>query len=226
VEEQFYLFWPFVILSFRKRLGVLQWIVFSVILFSYLQYFFKIIPSLSAFTWVGIIEQSYALSIGSLGAIVIHKLNRQFNFFKLIWVEYAAIIILMFFMLTQLPLKYVFCPLISLYLVIKAFHYDFQIKPLRFFLNHKFVVYLGSISYGIYLFHLPLGYYITKYVFDPYFWNRIDFARFGFLKIVEWNAWIIKFPLFTLLSFSLAYLSYRYIESPILKLKDRYFRYK
>lgn len=226
VEEQFYLFWPFIILSFRKRIRVLQWLVTGLITFSYLQFYFKIIPVLGPLTWVGIIEQSYALGIGAFGAIYMHKAEKQPELFSSFWVELGAIILLLIMLMSHLPLKYVVCPLISLFLVIKSCHQEFAIRPLEKFLNHNFVVYLGSISYGIYLFHLPLGYWLTQNIFDPFIWNRIDFESRGLLKHMQYHSWIIKFPLYTALTILLASLSYKFIESPILKLKDRYFRYE
>lgn len=226
VEEQFYLFWPFIILSLRKRINILQWVVFALIVFSYLQFYFKIFPFLGPFTWVGIIEQSYALGIGASGAIFMHRFQKQPEIFSSFWVEVAAVVVLFFFLVTKLPLKFVVCPLISLFLVIKSCHQEFAIRPVEKFLNHNLVVYLGSISYGIYLFHLPLGYFITQHFFDPYIWNKINFENSGILKYLEFNSWVIKFPLFTVITILTASFSYKFIESPILKLKDRFFKYE
>lgn len=68
---------------------------------------------------------------------------------------------------------------------------------------------LGKVSYGAYLIHMPLC-YVAKH-----------------LKLLPDNSLILLlyFLPFTALVYTLAWLSYRYLESPFLKLKDRYFPY-
>jgi peptidoglycan/LPS O-acetylase OafA/YrhL len=85
-------------------------------------------------------------------------------------------------------------------------------------------MYIGTISYGIYVFHGPISYYFGQYIFDP-FWNGIRFESLGKFSKLEWHPWIIKFPLYSLLSIGVSALSFKYFETPILKLKDRIFRY-
>jgi peptidoglycan/LPS O-acetylase OafA/YrhL len=67
-------------------------------------------------------------------------------------------------------------------------------------------------------------YYFNTYIFNPV-WTHINFELLGRFKKLEWNSWIVKAPLYTYLSILVASLSYRYVEMPILKLKDRFFKY-
>ena len=101
--------------------------------------------------------------------------------------------------------------------------YEYPLQSINRFLQNKSLLYIGTISYGIYVFHYPILYYCT-YIFDP-FWAKIDFSFLGRFQKYTWHTWIIKFPLYSLLSIGLAALSYKFIETPILKLKDRFFKY-
>ena len=79
------------------------------------------------------------------------------------------------------------------------------------FLNWRPFVYLGKISYGMYVYHLGIIWIIYR-VLDK--------------TVAEPNAWIIA--LASIIDFGLAFIfasiSYRYLEMPILNLKNKYFR--
>lgn len=66
----------------------------------------------------------------------------------------------------------------------------------KFLFNNKFFVYIGNISYSFYLWHLPVIYFYNLYFVDNF----------------------IKIPFIFLITFSLSFLSYNYIENK--------FRYK
>jgi len=65
-------------------------------------------------------------------------------------------------------------------------------------------------------------FYLTPYFFDP-IWLNITFEIFAKL---EFHDWIFKLPLYSIISIYLAYLSFRLIETPILKLKEKLFANK
>ena len=66
---------------------------------------------------------------------------------------------------------------------------------------------------------------LTKYVFDP-IWLNIPFDLLGPLEPIRWHSWIFKFPIYSTVSILVAAVSFRWFESPILKLKDRWFAYE
>ena len=74
-----------------------------------------------------------------------------------------------------------------------------------------------------YLYHLPISLYFSKYIFEP-IWSKIPFEEWGRLSALYYHREIIQFPLYSLLSLILAIFSFRYIEKPLLKLKDRFFK--
>ncbi len=76
-------------------------------------------------------------------------------------------------------------------------------------LEMKFMRYMGKISYGLYVYHFPVIWFVT----------RIRDLGITDEPIAKLLTLLISFPL-TLL---IASLSYRYIEKPILDLKDRWF---
>lgn len=224
VEEQFYLFWPFIILGLRKNGSTLKLIISAIILICGLQLMFGIIKFIVPYNNVGLIPRAYSLSIGALGAILYYENKIPSRIFKFKQLEYIVLLILIICLISSNKIQMIICPLCSLFLIIKTAEGGFLIKPIDNFLNNKIIIYLGSISYGIYVYHFPLRYYFTKYIFNPYIWDKINFNTLGYFKFIEWHSWIIKFPMISLISILIAHLSFKYFESPILKLKDKYFR--
>jgi peptidoglycan/LPS O-acetylase OafA/YrhL len=173
----------------------------------------------------GLIPQANALGVGALGAIYFSKNKIPAKLLSNKRIEYVALFLLIFFLFTNFQFKYIACPIISLFLILKTAHNGFSISWFNNFLNNKHIIYIGSISYGIYVFHLPLGHYFTEYIFNPYFWEKINWNSLGVFKKLQWHSWVIKLPLFSFLSILLAHFSFKYFEKPILSLKDKWFKY-
>jgi peptidoglycan/LPS O-acetylase OafA/YrhL len=70
----------------------------------------------------------------------------------------------------------------------------------------------GKYSYALYLFHLPVMRGVREYVFDP----------LEHLAIGPWTAQILFYWLAAVPAFALAWLSWRFFEGPILRLKSRF----
>jgi peptidoglycan/LPS O-acetylase OafA/YrhL len=109
-----------------------------------------------------------------------------------------------------------------LFFVLKSCYSEF--KFINKFLENNRVVNIGIVSYGIYILHKLLAYYFDIFIFDD-LWNQFDFSLLGRLSILEFHPWILKFPLYFTLSIILAKISFKCFESPLLRLKDRYFKY-
>ena len=223
VEEQFYLIWPFIVILLRNKMKWLMAVVICLIIIGFSQMTFNIIPSMNEYNLISLLTRMASLSMGALGAIL-HQTGRMPD--KLLRNRYFELVlfpVLLFSLITDLPIKYFLMACCSLALILKCVHSDFRYKFINTFLTHRWSIFIGTISYGIYIYHLPLSEYLNNYVFNPV-WFSIPFNKFGRLSVIQWNSWVIKFPLYSALSIGLAYCSYRYIERPLLSLKDRWFK--
>ncbi len=83
----------------------------------------------------------------------------------------------------------------------------------KYFFENKVMNYFGKISYGIYLYHYPIGSYFDYY-FDSYkASHHLPFILTNFIFI-----YVVKFCLVLLV----ASLSYNYLETPIIELKKKF----
>ncbi len=224
VEEQFYLFWPLIVISLKKKQNILTGLIIAIILFGYIQMLFSVIPSISSYNNYGLLTRMSSLGLGSFGAVFAMKNSLPENLLKSKIFEFTVFTVLVISLTVTFKMNALFLGLCSLYLVTKSSMYDFHLKPVNSFLKNKTVIHIGTLAYGIYVYHMPISYYFTLYIFDPV-WNHIDFSSLGLLRKIQWHSWILKFPLYSLLSFGVASLSYKYIEKPLLNLKDKFFSY-
>ncbi|MEZ6126159.1 MAG: hypothetical protein R3C49_23770 [Planctomycetaceae bacterium] len=89
-------------------------------------------------------------------------------------------------------------------------------------LDSRLMQHVGRVSYGIYIYHIPVAVLVGAWIVDP-IWLNIPFEEFGVLARLRWHSWILKFPLFTGLSVLMATASYNWFEKPILARKDVWF---
>jgi len=224
VEEQFYVFWPLLAISMKGRKNVLFACTALLVITSYAQLTFNLFPSMAQFNYTGLLNRMGSLGLGALGAIYVSWKSISRHFFQNVWVEAFLLLLLVVSVTSPFQGSFVLMGLCSLFLVMKAALFGFRIGAIDRFLLNRVVVYIGSISYGIYLFHVPVGMWMTEFVFDP-IWLALPWEQAGEWGAFRWHSWIIKFPLYSAASIALAALSYRYLELPILSLKDQWFKY-
>jgi len=222
VEEQYYFFWPFIVLSLRQKPKILLFVIILIIVIGFLQTILNIFPFMSEYNYSNLLTRMSSLGLGSLGAIYSISFKLPEKIFKSKLIEILMLLALFCSLIFSFMLKPLFLAVISLYLVLKAAKFNFSINLINLFLNNKYIVYVGTISYGIYIFHLPLAHYFSKYIFDP-IWLSIDFTKLGFFEKIKYNRTLIQLPLYTILSIFVASISFKFVEKPILKLKDKYF---
>jgi len=222
VEEQFYLFWPFVVLILKQKQVFLAILLIAIISVGYVQMIYNVFPSVTKYNYWGLFPRMSSLAMGGLGALIARNSLVPQRLFKSRMFEIFMLLLLITSLLISFPAKFPLLGLCSLYLVLKASGNNFRLKKLDSFLSNKFIIFVGTISYGIYLFHPVVEYLFTKYIFNPV-WLNIDFTALGSFKKIQWNSWIIKFPLYSFLSILVASLSFKYIEQPILGLKNKLF---
>ncbi len=220
LEEQFYLFWPFLAIPLRLNKKSLILLTIGIIIFGYAQMTFGFIKSINAYNYVGLLTRMSSLGLGALVAIL--KNNKMIPRFlvKSKLAECVTLVILLISFLFPFKFGATLMGLCSAVLVLKATE-SFHTSPLEYFLRNKYVTRVGALSYGIYLFHLPLSDYFHKYIFSPV-WLSIDFTQLGILARIQWHPYIFEFPLAVAVSFLVATFSFRYFEKPILKWRDAF----
>jgi len=222
VEEQFYIFFPIIVLLLKRNKRLLSGIFIFLLLFGYAQFYFNIL-GLKQYNYVGLPTNMSFLIMGALGALAYRTDKLPEKFFTNLYVEIVAITWLCYGLtLNNWHTRILLLPLLNLYLVIKAACFSFRITLIDKMLLHRWINYMGRVSYGMYLYHIIVGYYFNKYFFDP-LWEKIPFKSLGFLSKVEYNAWAVRFPLVVLAVLGVSSLSYHYIETPFTKLKDKLF---
>lgn len=225
VEEQFYLVWPLLVLGLKRMPGRLIALTAVIVVASYAQITFDLVAALNPFNYTGLPNRMGSLGLGALGAMWVAWRSLPERFLRSVWTEGAAVIAIAVALTVAFPFRFVVMGLCSLFFVLKASQYEFRLPGVDAFLQHRWITYVGVISYGIYLFHIPVGVALTAYVFDPV-WTRIPFDALGPFSVLRWHSWLIKLPLYSAVSIAVATLSYRWLERPLLTLKDRWFSYR
>jgi len=209
VEEQFYLFWPFVLRALRRRTTVL--VAVSIVLVSavaYLWFPVMTIPgSASGLRLDNVfhvrrlfIPAVSGIMIGSLAAVLLHERPAHVARWCVRWWWPATTLLLY-----VLPLGWpgILAPLgvmpqaiaVSMLLLWLMHH---QSAPLAAALELKPLAYVGRISYGLYIYHVI------------------------FMGTGPGQGQIPWFPLNVLASVAFAALSYEVMERRLLKLKERF----
>jgi len=219
IEEQFYLFFPWFILFFNNKwTKYFLWALFIVGVLFFPKYFRFIIKELSLQGWkpltrgMNILTPSAfdSLGIGALLAyFTVYLKDKVIKYFHIITsLGVLSIVLYVLAKLKILPfINHTTCvSIVSLWLI-AAIVYEKRIFILDTLLNSKGLIFLGKISYGIYLYHqlVSFVYRKTKRSMDITFSNfMVDFSlRFALLILV-------------------AYCSWRFIEKPIMKLKKHF----
>lgn len=221
VEEQFYIIWPIIVLLTKKKPNILIFFTISVILFGYSQMIYGFIPVLKPYNYIGLPTRMASLAIGGLAAIYINNFSISSHIFKNRIFEVLMLVILISSLIFNFKIKVLLLGICSFYIIIKSANSTFRIHVIDKILTNKSLSKIATVSYGIYIFHLPIEYYFNKYFFNP-IWDNINFSTLGYLKILEWHSWIIKFPILYVTCYYLAKLSYQYIEMPFLRLKKNF----
>jgi peptidoglycan/LPS O-acetylase OafA/YrhL len=196
IEEQFYLFWPILIWSISK----LRWnllislSMFTAGSFAYCQLLASNNQELSFYSPI---SRAWELGLGGLLAIYNHsKLRADQKYLANLGI---VVLILSFFVVdnqNSWPNIYTILPVLGTILILSN---SSSVSMTSRILSNRILVYIGRISYPLYLWHWPL--YVFFYLFKGYGPNRSE-----------------KLFLFVV-AFSLASLTYHYIEMPIRKSK-------
>lgn len=154
VEEQFYLLWPFIILLGKNKI----WRIGLALSIFLLGFFSKIIfPDSFAYS-ITIGCWSY-LGMGALLSVLMfyHKqlIQDQKKWMDLLLIVFLFWLILEIFLnLTADKMQIYLVGIIIIPLLVLRFSIGYKHKILKLIFENRAVIYLGKISYGIYIFHL------------------------------------------------------------------------
>lgn len=208
-EEQFYLIWPFLFVFFRKRLlPVMIFIVLGYWLFKYFidytHYPLKFITPqaksiISGFLYFFNIN---CMAIGGIFAVLVSKhfklLNFIFNKLFFILISVTTIALLLSGIMFGFFHYDIYACLFAIMIVNLACN-----ENLKAVLENRITNYLGSISYGIYMYHFIA---LTIAIRTAIYFNAL---------------WVI-YPITFIITFIISHYSYKYFESYFMKLKSKF----
>ena len=213
VEEQFYLFWPFLVLFIKSNriFNTICITILSAILFKTLFYLY--VGKWMATTYFTL-NCMHALGIGALLSYFTLYNKRLIEILKKpIWL-YLGLLLYLILLFVQYKIKLgwykevgdeVLFAIISAFVILRASNNGFKFG-LKYILENKFVVYSGKISYGLYVYHL----------FMPTIFYFIA-PRIGLSISNKYTAFIA----FYFVTFLVAHISWVLIERPIINLKSK-----
>jgi len=214
VEEQFYLLWPFVVLFIPKR---------------------YILPAILLFLGTGIVTECFitspefgfvatptcfdAFGTGALLAWVstynTHLLKQAYSLLGIL--ALLCLILLLaqipYGVFAHVPQRMVQSVIAVWIIVFILLNHHKRKMPFGFVWNNKVLLFLGKISYGIYLYHLPILWF--GFIWKPLF--QLPF----FSRFYPWSLFALNFALLV----CVAYLSWMVIEKPMLQFK-KWFTYQ
>jgi len=218
VEEQFYLFWPWLILLLNKKY-LLPLILLFITIGICSQYLLRNMELGDIFTT----SCFDAFGLGALLSwIAIFKPYALLSFYKRI--RWLALVCSIIFFIGLYQQQWMYIPLrtlvsiIALWIITHIVYADKEKKQVQFslLLNNKLLLFVGKISYGMYLYHRILP-SLTTEVLNRYLNNSFPFPE-------KYRVYVLFIENFTLLIL-IAWLSWFLIEAPLLKLK-KYFTYR
>jgi peptidoglycan/LPS O-acetylase OafA/YrhL len=154
VEEQFYLFWPFIIYVLFKR-GGKKTVGFGITAISLASFLFSLYQTSVAPIWAfySLPTRAWELGVGALLLYIPSRIKFSQNY---LWIALALFIygVTNFRDNTPFPGTAALVPVIATAIAIAAVHS--WPKILNVLGNHRIVQWLGEISYPLYLWHWPL----------------------------------------------------------------------
>jgi peptidoglycan/LPS O-acetylase OafA/YrhL len=221
VEEQFYLFFPLVVLPLRNSPIVLTVVIVAIFLIGTAQSYLNIFPSIEKYNFIGVFPRMATLSLGAMVALVVRYRKRVPVVLNNKIFEITLLILAVYSSCVQAWWCYLILSLCCFVVVLKSVTDGFKLDVINHALENKYVVWVGKLSYGIYLFHMPVQYFLDPHL--TIIWGSINFEPLGKFKAIYYHPYLFRLPIYSLISIGIAYLSYWFIEMPILRFKNRKF---
>ncbi len=219
VEEQFYIFWPLIILWLKKPKRLLIFIssvLLLVILFRFGLWVYKIenLAYYNLYTFT----RFDGICIGCIVALLV-RMNVDYikKNMTVIVLGFTAVNFLFYFINSLYSFSFPFLALMGYSTFAMMFGlliYEAVTRNtpvINYILGFRFLKFFGRISYGFYIFHWPVYLLMNSYL--------LSFAK---NYLADFTARFSVSLLATVMAVGISWLSYHYFESYFLKLKSRY----
>ncbi|SMN00262.1 O-antigen acetylase [uncultured Candidatus Thioglobus sp.] len=213
IEEQFYIVWPFLVLLLRHKSKLLTTAFIGIILIAMLTRVYlylnnySVSPQIEVFTLANL----DSLTFGGLLALAYLNYGKQMQRYGLPMIIVGLLGYYLSFLLKYNGhLEWLFWSFGKFSIAIFAgglIIYALFSQNKRHIFHNATTIYLGKISYGLYLYHNIIVAHYDKII--------------GFFGITLNDNIIIKIIVSIALTVSIAYLSFRFIEKPFLRLKNK-----
>jgi peptidoglycan/LPS O-acetylase OafA/YrhL len=218
VEEQFYLIWPLTFLIFRPRFGTAMLFIIPLFVAGYLARYYGYNPAI-------LLTRIDGLLLGIILAYVRRhfELNPQQNRRPWRFLLWCTILVgalaLVPYMVSgwNLPFENANVDRSSPVLLFSLIFFgmvglvgEFSGHRWMAWLRHKLLVLLGNMSYSLYMFHLPVVFFLGRALNEQFPVLRGQPTLFICLAVV----------------FVLSYCSWTFLEHPIMRIKKQKFSYK
>ena len=208
VEEQFYLFWPFLFLFFNinfKNIIILL-ILLQALFRIYLWYKFPF----STIALLSVVNRFDCMMFGGLGALLYLEKSKFIIFLNRKSIQYFSWLIIFFLIINKLNffnsiIEIFLIGFVTLCIIIGQINIENRVINLE----NNIMSYLGKLSFGIYVYH-PLLILLTS----NFFKNNGYFSEVTFTLII--NILILG------LTITISHLSFFYFENRFLKLKPKF----
>ena len=205
ISTEFYTYFIFalIILNFRYRL----FFFVTLVLFSLILFYLNNTGVNTLNNFIYPIRCIYSFFLGSLTFIIFKKLNKNFSDFFSYLLIFFSLLIINFSDQLFMNNKYIIASFIfSLtILFVSSLHESSSLKKI---LSNKYTVFLGSISYGIYMIHFGVVWFFRQ--FSKYILDIKEEANYLVFNYYLGELFTILFVLFIIF---LSYLSLKYFEN-------------
>lgn len=206
VEEQFYSFWPWVVLKSKKL-----WLILVILPVAFV--FIKAGLRLANAPYGLITFFNYTrfgcMAFGGLGAYLYFYHRQRLSLFKNRLLELLTYLFFATVLIGKFHITSIVDHEIVAFFTLLLIYNQVENNKVLLSMENKLLDFLGKISFGIYVYH-PL----IIYLFSMVFANQLN--GFPALKTVIIFVVVIVFTIFT------AHLSYQYFEKRFLKIKTKY----
>ena len=217
VEEHFYIFWPAIIylLDGKRRTAIMWLFVIGSALSILLTNLYP--NSLSILTW-STLRYSGILSLGGLVAVAYNSPTSWYRISSIaekIVLPCASLFFLLHFIPRRYEILYIstyFASTLAFLAILIVSINNNRVANILF--KHNCLYFVGKISYGLYVYHGLLRPYFKTYLYD----NLLKSLNHGIIASIVYTITAV------FCSIIIAWLSWVYIEKPLLKLK-KYFPY-